>query len=87
MVVVVVMMGEADCLPAGSSRAGGGAGGGCRHEYYFEVTAVSSGSESYTYQLKADKEDEMQNWVKQIQLQVCMLSSHTASPPSLSRLL
>lgn len=44
---------------------------------------MSSGSETYTYQLKADKEDEMQNWVKQIQLQVCGLSSHSYSQPSL----
>lgn len=43
----------------------------CRHEYYFEVTAVSTGSNSTTFQLKAELEEDMQRWVKQIQHQVC----------------
>ena len=38
-----------------------------RHEHYFEVSPAATGAMSVVYMLKADSEDEMQKWVKQLQ--------------------
>jgi hypothetical protein len=39
-----------------------------RHEYYFEVTPGSAGVGA-TYMLKAETEEDMQRWIKHIQVQ------------------
>ena len=59
-----------------------------RHDHYFEVT--TAGVTATTYMLKAANDEDMQNWVKQIQLQVKKAQSpaldRTPSPnPRLTR--
>ena len=40
-----------------------------RHEHYFEVSPSATGAASVVYMLKADSEEDMQKWVKQLQVQ------------------
>lgn len=39
-----------------------------RHEYYFEVTPGTAGAGA-TYMLKAETEEDMRRWIKQLQVQ------------------